>query len=348
METYPLIKNDRDKSFFHAHGQMELLDGKIRSFDIQVSPVEVDGRFRIALIIQETTDRDSLKVLESYNHFKNKLLLSLSHELRTPLNGAIAFLDRASEDPLLPAHIKKELLIPAAKSNLLLMHIVNDMLDFCQLQENNLTLNLSNKSLQETVEKAVYLVQLQAERKHLKLLIDYNITGSAQFNTDHERLMQVVLNLLNNSLKFTYKGSITLSIQEKKALDGERLVEVRVADTGIGMKEEVSAKLLKMLAPAKSHEQEASELSTKDIGLGAYYCELALQLPEFYSPRLVRAEVYECIRRGKRIWFTLNEKQTNEELAFSSLNSAVNRKRASMRHYTIKRNREEDCLLQRI
>ena len=251
----------------------------------------------IALVFSDITERGLVTILQESNNYKNRLLASVSHELRTPLNASINFTQEAIDHPDLSgfSEVKENYLIPALRSSQLLLFLINDILDFSQMSANKLRLVYENKNVCETLEECLNLIKIQASRKGLKVVADYRFEKGENelFCTDHNRLKQIVLNLLSNALKFTLKGEIkiiaetgtlraltsspvspavidldkypdSLEISTKKS--DERILKISIIDTGIGISEENKGKLFR--AFEKIDLGEKKSLNTQGVGLG--------------------------------------------------------------------------------
>ena len=264
----------------------------------------------LALVFSDVTERNLVTVLQETNNYKNRLLASVSHELRTPLNASISFTQAAIEHPDLSnlPDIKENFLMPALRSNQLLLLLINDILDFSQMTANKLRLVFENKNVANTLEECVNLIRMQATRKGLRILTDFKFEEEvlgALFCTDHNRLKQIVLNLLSNALKFTLEGEIlitarfdrisnapilsqadliantnvrTLTEEEEEIRKresrrsfrddrrGQKILRVSVRDTGIGISEENKKKLFK--AFEKVELGDNISLNSQGVGLG--------------------------------------------------------------------------------
>ena len=259
----------------------------------------------LALVFSDVTERNLVTVLQETNNYKNRLLASVSHELRTPLNASISFTQAAIEHPDLSnlPDIKENFLMPALRSNQLLLLLINDILDFSQMTANKLRLVFENKNVANTLEECVNLIRMQATRKGLRILTDFKFEEEvgALFCTDHNRLKQIVLNLLSNALKFTLEGEIqitarfdrinnvgkpsqtelitsvkTLTEEEEEKRNssrsfsherrGQKILRVSVRDTGIGISEENKKKLFK--AFEKVELGDNITLNSQGVGLG--------------------------------------------------------------------------------
>ena len=254
------------------------------------------GKPSVALVFSDITERSLVTILQENNNYKNRLLASVSHELRTPLNASINFTQEAIDHPDLSgfSEVKENYLIPALRSSQLLLFLINDILDFSQMSANKLRLVYENKNVCETLEECLNLIKIQASRKGLKVVADYRFEKGENelFCTDHNRLKQIVLNLLSNALKFTLVGEIRLTasteilsvlpvapsseaIELDKLPDNfemvttknsRRILRVSISDTGIGISEENKRKLFKAFEKIDLGEKKA--LNTQGVGLG--------------------------------------------------------------------------------
>ena len=210
----------------------------------------------IVINITDTTDRDSLIAAQAASDYKSRLLSSVSHELRTPLNGSINFIEESLFDTTIPSTTKDKWLIPALRSNRLLLSLVNDILDFSQMHAGKLRLVFESRSVVDTAKECLELVEIQAKKKALKLALENNVPSDHEMLvTDHNRVRQVILNILSNAVKFTFDGGVTLILDPTKIevphqnqSEGTYIlkgVRVTCKDTGIGISAEDQKKLFK-------------------------------------------------------------------------------------------------------
>ena len=202
----------------------------------------------IVVNVTDTTVRDALIEAETSSKHKSMILSSVSHELRTPLNGSINFIEQALNDSTVPSSIKQKWLTPAIRSNYLLLSLVDDILDFSQIQTGKLRLSFESKNIVKTAQECIELIELQAARKNLELKLENNLPkGSEMFNTDHNRLKQVIINLLSNAVKFTFEGQIVLTLDRippSQMLHSYcKGIRVSCKDTGIGISPDSQNKL---------------------------------------------------------------------------------------------------------
>jgi signal transduction histidine kinase len=179
---------------------------------------------------------------EAASQLKSEFLANTSHELRTPLNGMIGFLklilDGMAEDP----EEQREFLEEAHRSAMHLLDIITDVLDIAKIEAGKMQIDLSPVKLEEVLMQVEKMTQTQILQKHLSFEIQQPAThDEIILYGNYQRLLQVMLNLVGNAIKFTHEGGITISaevIKKKVVVQGQDMpgiVKIRVADTGIGV-----------------------------------------------------------------------------------------------------------------
>ena len=162
---------------------------------------------------------------------KGEFLANMSHEIRTPLNGILGAAqvgERQSEN--LPAMHKQFRRI--IDSGRLLLGIINDILDLTKIEAGKMQIEQLQVSMLPLVQSTVAMIAESAQAKGLALTVDCDPALETPFLGDPLRLSQIILNLLANAVKFTERGGVRLGLRH----DGE--LEIRIADTGIGMSPE--------------------------------------------------------------------------------------------------------------
>ncbi|MCG9887164.1 MAG: ATP-binding protein [Cyanobacteria bacterium] len=179
---------------------------------------------------------------EEVSQLKSEFLANTSHEIRTPLNGVIGFLQLILDGMVDEPEEQEEFIREAHKSAVHLLEILNDILDIARIEANKLEMNLQPVRLKDLLENTEKFTQAQVQAKGLYFEIpDPESYENLVVYGDYQRLLQVMLNLTGNALKFTHDGGVTLSAEiirqplvvQKQELPG--LVRIRVADTGIGV-----------------------------------------------------------------------------------------------------------------
>lgn len=179
---------------------------------------------------------------EESSRLKSEFLANTSHELRTPLNGMIGFLKLILEGMAEDPEEKQEFIQEAYRSALHLLNIINDILDIAKIESGKMELELGSLKLKELFDDVNDFTSKQAEQKRLTLRLQVPAArDEVLVYGNYQRLLQVMLNLVGNAIKFTHEGGVTVSaeVQKKKVMFKEQefpgIVIVRVADTGIGV-----------------------------------------------------------------------------------------------------------------
>ena len=221
--------------------------------------------------IDERTSQlaEALEKARAADQIKSAFLATMSHELRTPLNSIIGFTGimlKGLTGPLNPEQTKQMTMVQNSSRHLLAL--INDVLDISKIEAGQLVLTRAPFDLGKSIESMVKLVAPMADKKNLRVIVDLP-TQVLTVNTDQRRLEQVVLNLLNNAVKFTDAGEVRLTCR----VEDEHVV-VSFADTGIGI---ASADLPKLFAPF--HQVDSGLTRKRDgTGLGLSICKKILDM----------------------------------------------------------------------
>lgn len=172
--------------------------------------------------------------MKEADKLKSAFLANMSHEIRTPLNAIVGFSDLVAEtdDP----EDRATYLDIIHKNNDLLLNLIEDILDFSKIESGMLKYNISDTSIKELCMEA-YLAGSLKVKPEVQLIFD-NSLPTVIISTDPQRVTQVITNFVNNAIKFTSEGSITISYELEK--DN---VKVSVKDTGIGISENDRARV---------------------------------------------------------------------------------------------------------
>lgn len=173
---------------------------------------------------------------EQADHVKSMFLANMSHEIRTPMNGVIGMAQLALKTGL--DNKQRDYVQKIYQSGKSLLVIINDILDFSKLEAGKLELEDKTFDLDEILSKVSTFVGPAIAKKPIELLYRLGKEVPQAVSGDPLRLTQVLTNLVGNAVKFTEKGSVTLTADLLQETEDRVLIEFRVRDTGIGMTEE--------------------------------------------------------------------------------------------------------------
>lgn len=225
-------------------------DGLEFPIEISFSPTITDiGELTLAAV-RDVTDRKRFEQalqeknieLEKASLAKDSFLASMSHELRTPLNTIIGFTGTMLmrlPGPITPDQ-EKQLNIVRSSANHLLS-LINDLLDLTTIESGKVELNFEEMICQDVLKEIADVFELQAQNKGLYFTVKLP-KEEIIIKTDKRALSQIIINLINNAIKFTDEGGVFLELHECEQM-GSYWIKIDVFDTGMGIKTEDQGKL---------------------------------------------------------------------------------------------------------
>jgi PAS domain S-box-containing protein len=255
---------------------------------------DITERKRLDQVLQEKNVEleNARAVAEKINLAKSDFLANMSHELRTPLNSIIGF-SEVLQDQLFGQINEKqqEYVKNILTSGRHLLSLINDILDLSKVESGKMELELSLFLLRESLEASMMLLREKALKSRIQLHLNIAPQADVQIVADQRKLKQILFNLLSNAVKFTHAaGTVNVSAVR----DGD-FIEITVADTGIGIREEDIPKLFHPFTQLESVYTKGFE----GTGLGL---ALNRQLVELHGGRIwVKSE----IGAGSRFSFTI-------------------------------------------
>ena len=270
-------------------------------FLINCVPYKEESKIKIFLSFINITEKVEIERLKALDAYKDCILANVTHDLRAPLNvltsGLECLNDKCEENLTISE------LIETMKVNAKMMdNLLQDLLDESQIKMGKIKLHLKNLNLNEVFNEIEKSMQLMARQHKVSLITQIDSSFQKLVYSDSLRLKQVIINLINNSMKFTKKnGKITISAKIAR-LKKEYLC-LTVEDTGIGMKQEIINQLFK---PYATFEGD-NGINKQGIGLGLTICQNIVSLLGPYN----RIFCKSTVGVGTRFWFFIYYDQSN-------------------------------------
>ncbi|SEP13993.1 Signal transduction histidine kinase [Luteibacter sp. UNC138MFCol5.1] len=199
------------------------------------------------------------RLAEEANAAKTEFMATLGHEIRTPMTGVLGMAELIARTPL--DETQRAYVEAVRRSGNTLLRLVNDALDITRIEARRLVLESECVSLRAIAEEVVALAAARAREKQLELTSSVHAGVPASVRGDAIRLQQILQNLVNNAVKFTDRGRVSLHIAQ--VVDG---IVITVSDTGPGMSPELSARVFSRF------EQGGSPQRGEGTGLGLAIC----------------------------------------------------------------------------
>ncbi len=213
---------------------------------------------------QKEALRHALSLAEQSNIAKTEFLSRMSHEIRTPMNAIIGMAGLAGQNINDPVHVK-ECVDKVEVSAQYLLSLINDILDMSRIESGKMALNKKNFAFADLLQSIETICSNLAKDKGVVYQQFCDSSVSALYGGDQMKLQQVLINLINNAVKFTPAGgTVSLTAEQERIIGTEALLKFTVADTGIGM----SPEFMKTMFEPFSQENTGSTSVYGGTGLG--------------------------------------------------------------------------------
>jgi signal transduction histidine kinase len=229
---------------------------------------------------------------ESATRYKSEFVSNITHELRTPMNGVISMADLLLQTQLDPDQNEFAKLIRESADSMIA--IIDDVLDFSKIEVGRLSFEILDFDLIETIKSTEETLARRAQAKDIQLSLEIASDVPARLRTDPQRLRQILINLIDNALKFTSEGKVIVRVSKGSETATEAEIRFEVEDSGIGIPLEVQNRLFQAFSQADGSK-------TRKYGGTGLGLAIAMQLVALMKGQIgLRSEP----GKGSTFWFT--------------------------------------------
>lgn len=302
------------------HKNEALPESVLHLFQADTDEVELDGHFyerRVATLYQNekrkkkvagyslilvdvTKQLQLVQAAEEANEAKSAFLSNMSHEIRTPMNAIVGM-----TEIMLRTDVTKEqaeYLSNIKVSGDALLTIINDILDFSKIESGKMEIVEKDYAPLSMIRELDMMFLTRIGEKNIELLYDIDPDLPKMLHGDGLRVRQIIINMMNNAVKFTESGYVKLSMYVEEKTDADIVLSVRIRDTGSGIREEDQKKLFQSFSQVDSHRNHSKE----GTGLGLAICR---QLVEMMGGEIGVNSTYG---EGSEFYFTIRQKIAEE------------------------------------
>lgn len=270
---------------------------------------------------QETLDQQMIAIkADAANKAKGDFLAQMSHEIRTPINailGMNTMILRTCDENNAKEKKIKDYSFEIDNSGQILLSLVNDILDLAKVESGKMEILPTEYDFSSLIHDAINMVSLKAKDKNLKLILEADENLPCRLYGDDIRLRQILVNLMNNAVKYTNEGSVTLSITGEAKEDGV-LLHIAVKDTGVGIKQEDMGRLFARF----ERIEENINRNEEGTGLGM---SITIRLLQLMDSKL---QVDSEYGKGSVFYFDLYQPVIDSTL-IGNINSRINEQKTS-------------------
>jgi len=265
-------------------------------YEVRLSRIQWGEDDAYALVLNDVSDKQTVIALKLADQEKEKVIATISHELKTPINGILGLLE------MIGASVKDDEVLDFVESckscSKLLLYLVNSILNLNELRSGKLVIKKESFRLEKYLQEIKSLYIFNAQQKGIDFIINKDPRVSEEIYIDQNKLTGILINLLNNAIKFTLRGSVTLSVYPD--VSDRRKTVFCVEDTGIGIDDVDKSRLFKMFGKMSAVSNERN--STKGVGLGL---SIASGLVEALTMDSEKIEFKSQLGKGSKFSFKI-------------------------------------------
>lgn len=329
--SIPQLFDAEENSVFSFPGSCQTIDSLCQRNHLYCSLVinKIQDRYHdiigYIIIITDLTERmktmqtleEAKQEAEAANRSKSTFLANMSHEIRTPMNAIMGF-----SELILKMDIDRkvrEYMTDIKKSCQNLLAVINDILDISKLTSGKTELSCTNYYTDTLLQDVFHIIDIQACKKGLKFLMNIDPGTPHELFGDKTRIRGILINVLNNAVKYTEKGSVTFTVKVLEQNEATVKLAYIIADTGIGIKENAMPHLFESftrLDPQKTNDIEGTGLGLAIVNGYVQLMGGTIEVDSTYgkgstftitlSQKIIDSKPMECLSASPQSYSSLN------------------------------------------
>lgn len=306
---------EKEFCFFDANGTHICVEKYI--IPLLTYKNELKGILIIAFdITKQNQEKESLKeakdTAEKTAKMKSNFLANMSHEIRTPMNGVLGFLQLLKETETTPE--QTEFIEDALEASEILLQIINDILDFSKMEANKLSIDDVHYDLHMIINDITNMTANLAQKKNLEVNTLICEDVPQYFVGDPIRIKQIITNIVNNAIKFTEKGEVTICVSQINETSDVSYINFDIKDSGIGIEKNKQNLIFEEFS-------QADNTTTRRFGGTGLGLAITRKLVEMMDGKII---VESQVDKGTTFTVTLPLKKDKDTISINPINLLTN------------------------